>query len=556
MRHLPFIVALALLLFSCQKKEAVDLIIKNGTIYTMNDEQPTAEVIAVKGNTIVFAGAASEANKYEGEELNLNGRTLVPGLHEGHAHIMGVGYNLLNVDLMKAQSYAEIIDMVKERAAQTPKGEWIVGRGWHQDKWIDQPERTFRNLPTHYDLSAAIPDHPVYLKHASGHMALANQMALDLAQVNGETPQPNGGEIFMELNNPTGILNETAQMIVSDVIPKETKESNTTALNLALQACLENGITAFHQAGSDSVAINLFKEFGEKGNLTTRLHVMLSGRDTLQLKRYFAQGPEIGLYDNFLNVRSVKLYGDGALGSRGAWLIEEYTDAPGEFGHEVTPIEIIEAVTKEAYAAGFQVCVHAIGDRANREALDVFERTFQAGLQEDPRFRIEHAQHIHPDDLPRFAEMGVIPAMQAIHMSSDRPWAIDRLGKERIDNGAYMWQTLLQSGAKIVNGTDAPVEPINPIANFYASVTRKTLKGTPEGGYEPAEKMTREQALRSVTLDAAYGAFMEDIVGSIEVGKRADFTVLDQDLLTIEEDKILDTQVVMTIVDGKVVFEK
>jgi len=414
----------------------------------------------------------------------------------------------------------------------------------------------FKNLPTHHDLSAAVPDHPVYLKHASGHMALANAKAMELAGISAKTAQPAGGEIFMELGAPTGIFNETAQELVNQIIPAQTKETDTQALNLAFEECLRNGITTFHQAGSDANEVQLFKDFGAAGNLKLRLYVMLSGSDSTLLKTYFEKGVDVGLFNNRLTIRAVKLYGDGALGSRGAWLLESYSDAADTHGHEVTPFEEIDAVTQKAYAAGFQVCVHAIGDRANREVLDLYERTFEKKLQDDPRFRIEHAQHIDPADIPRFGEMGVIPAMQAIHMSSDRPWAIDRLGKKRIEEGAYMWQQLLQTGARIVNGSDAPVEPINPIASYYASVSRKTLKGTPENGYEPAQRMTRDQALRSYTLDAAYGAFMEKSSGSIEVGKAADFTVFDKDLLTIPEHEILSTTVQMTIIDGKVVYRK
>mgnify|MGYP002786872805 CR=1 FL=1 len=547
---------LALLAFSCTEKIPVDLIIKNGTIYTMNDDAPIAELVAVKDGKIVFVGKAADAANYTGEVLDLQGKTLTPGWHEGHAHIMGIGYNQLNIDLMETQSYAEIIEMVKQRAANTPKGEWIVGRGWHQDKWTNQPERMFKNLPTHHDLSAAVPDHPVYLKHASGHMALANAKAMEMAGISGKTTQPNGGEIFMELGSPTGIFNETAQYLVNSIIPAQTKETDTQALNLAFEKCLRNGITTFHQAGSDATEVALFKDFGAAENLKLRLYVMLSGSDSALLKTYFEKGIEVGLFNNRLTIRSVKLYGDGALGSRGAWLLESYSDAPDTHGHEVTPFEEIDAITQEAYSAGFQVCVHAIGDRANREVLDLYERTFTKKLQADPRFRVEHAQHIDPADIPRFGAMGVIPAMQAIHMASDRPWAIDRLGKKRIEEGAYMWQQLLQTGARIVNGSDAPVEPINPIASFYASVARKTLNGTPENGYEPAQCMTREQALRSYTLDAAYGAFMETFSGSIEVGKVADFTVFDKDLLTIPEKEILSTTVQMTIIDGKVVYKK
>ncbi|WP_370086552.1 amidohydrolase [Ekhidna sp.] len=555
---------LSLILLSCQPEEpeiAADKIIFNAIIYTLDDNQPTVEAIAIKADTFLYVGSREGANAFKGsvtEELDLQGKTVVPGLIEGHAHIMGVGYNLVNLDLMETKSYQEVVDMVVERAKSTPEGTWILGRGWHQDKWTEQPELT-NGFPTHDLLSEAVPNHPVYLKHASGHAALANAKAMEIAGVNADTPQPDGGEIFKRLDNqPTGIFNETAQGIIGKAIPKETRESDSQALRLALQECFKNGITGFHTAGEDQERIDLFKSFAEKNELKLRLYVMLTGRDEKLLDDYFSNGIEHNLYNGQLSVRSVKLYVDGALGSRGAWLLEEYSDAPGVHGHNTMPMDEMEEITARAYKAGFQVCSHAIGDRANREVLDVYERTFKLypeSAPKEPRFRIEHAQHFHPEDIPRFAELGVIPAMQAIHMSSDRPWAIDRLGKERIEWGAYMWQDLLQSGTRIVNGTDAPVEPINPFASFYASVSRRTLKGTPEGGYEPNQKMTREQALRSYTLDAAYGAFQEDMKGSIEVGKWADLTILDRDIMTIPEDDILNTQVAMTVIGGEVVYE-
>lgn len=541
---------------------AADMVITNGTVYTMDDANPVAQAVAIKADTFLYVGDLEGVEAFIGEEtqtIDLSGKTLIPGLVEGHAHIMGVGYNLLNVDLRAAESYQEVIDMVADRASKTPEGTWITGRGWHQDKWIEKPELT-NGFPTHDALSEAVPNHPVYLKHASGHAALANQKAMEVAGINGSSPQPDGGEIFMTLDNqPTGIFNETAQGLISKSIPKNTVESDREALKLALEECFKNGITGFHQAGSGLDHINLYKEFAKNDALKLRLYVMLSGRDQELLDQYFANGIEEDLFNNQLTVRSVKLYADGALGSRGAWLLEEYSDAPGVHGHNVMPMEDIESITADAYKAGFQVCIHAIGDRANREVLDIYERTFRLypeNAPKEPRFRIEHAQHFHPDDIPRFAEMGVVPSMQAIHMSSDRPWAIERLGVQRIEWGAYMWQTLLQSGARIVNGTDAPVEPISPLASIYASVSRRTLRGNPDGGYEPAEKMTREQALRSYTLDAAYAAFREDRKGSIEVGKWADLTVLSKDIMTIPEDEILNTEVSMTVIGGEIVYEK
>jgi len=560
--------SLVILLISCQTQEqaeertTADKVFINATVYTMNDVMPEAEVVAVKADTFLFVGTKKGAERFIDEDtevIDLEGKVILPGLTEGHAHIMGIGYNLLNVDLREAKSYQEVVDKVKERAASTPKGTWIVGRGWHQDKWMEQPEM-INGFPTHDLLSESTPDHPVYLKHASGHAALANQKAMEVAGIDGSSDQPDGGEIFKTVTGqPTGIFNETAQELIADIIPGATKESDEQALKLALEECFKHGITGFHQAGSGRDHIDLYKEFAARNELKLRLYVMLNGRDDDLLDEYFKKGIEEDLFNNQLTVRSVKLYADGALGSRGAWLLEEYSDAPGVQGHNVMPMDAIKGITERGYKAGFQVCVHAIGDRANREVLDIYEETFKLYPEDapsEPRFRIEHAQHFHPNDIPRFAELGVIPAMQAIHMSSDRPWAIHRLGIKRIRWGAYMWQTLLQSGARIVNGTDAPVEPVTPLASFYASVSRKTLKGTPEGGYEPSEKMTREQALRSYTLDAAYAAFREDRKGSIEVGKWADLTVLDRDIMVIPAKDILGAKVEMTVIGGEVVYER
>jgi hypothetical protein len=328
-------------------------------------------------------------------------------------------------------------------------------------------------------------------------------------------------------------------------------------LELAIKACWRNGITSFHDAGTTRENIELYREFKANNQLGVRLYVMLTGFDRELVHEWFRKGIEVDP-DHLLTIRSVKLNCDGALGSRGAWLLEPYTDRPDFYGMATLPMDTVLSTSRQGLAAGFQVCSHAIGDRANQEILNRYETAFKENPSKakDHRFRIEHAQHLHPNDIPRFAQLGVIPAMQAIHMSSDRPWAIERLGEKRIKEGAYMWQSLLKSGAKIVNGTDAPVEPLNPIPSFYASVTRQTLAGTPEGGYEPEEKMTREQALRSYTLDAAYGAFEDGIKGSIEKGKLADLVVFDRDIMRVPDVEIQKATVVMTIVGGKLVFEK
>lgn len=539
-----------------------DQIYFNGKIYTMNDNRPTVEAVAVSGDSILSVGSKEDTMKLKGDKtklFDLNGKTMIPGLIEGHAHLYHLGFNLLEVDLTGAKSYDEAIERVAEKAKNTPKGEWILANGWHHDKWDTQPT-LINGFPTNKLLSAAVPDHPVILIHASGHIIIINQKAMDIAGINSKTPQPDGGEIIIDINGePTGILNETASDLVFKYVPETTKEDVQEAVTLALEECFKNGITGFHDAGSGGYMINLFEEMASQNLIKLRLYVMLRGTQPELLKVYFKKGVQLNLYNNQLTIRSIKLMADGALGSRGAWLLEDYTDAPGEHGHNVTPLEDIDKIVKNAYKNGFQVGIHAIGDRATREVLNIYESTFKiksTNSSKNARFRIEHAQHFDPEDILRVADLDVILAMQAIHMSSDRPWAIDRLGEKRIKEGAYLWQTLLKSGAKIVNGTDAPVEPLNPMAGFYASVSRKTLKGMPEGGYEPLQKMTRNQALRSYTLDAAYAAFQENDKGSIEVGKWADFTILDRNIMKIPENEILDTKVSMTIIGGEIVFDE
>ncbi|MGR3180068.1 MAG: amidohydrolase, partial [Candidatus Anammoxibacter sp.] len=507
-------------------------------------------------------GSSAEALAMIGEqttELDLEGRTMTPGLIESHGHFMGQGNMKLNLDFMTIANFDEMVEMVAEAVGNTAPGEWITGRGWHQDKWTLETSPMVNGFPVHEKLSAVSPDNPVYLRHASGHGGFANAKAMEIAGVTRDTEDPDGGEIIKDANgNPTGMFVERAQGLISRNIPDSTPETDRRALELAVQDNLENGITSFQDMGSGQETIDLFKEFMADGKLGVRLWVMLSGGNEELLKRWYESGPEIGLGDNFLTIRAIKLASDGALGSRGAWLLEDYTDRPGHAGFSTTPMEYVNTVAHDALKYGFQLGVHAIGDRANREVLDQFEDAFKANptAAADARFRIEHAQHISEEDIPRFGELGVIAAMQGIHMASDRPWAIDRLGIDRIVEGAYVWQKLLQTGAKVINGTDVPVEPVDPIASFYASVTRMTLAGMPEGGYEPSQKMTREQALRSYTLDAAFGAFEEDIKGSIEVGKLADFTVFSQDIMTVPDNEILNTKVDYTIVDGKIMFER
>ena len=568
MKYVFLVIFVSLVAICCtEKRTEADLIIRGGKIYTVNKQQPTVDAVAIVAGKIVYAGDAKGIENFEGKNtrvIDLQGKTMTPGFIEGHGHFMGLGYNEMNLDLMNVKSYEEMVDKVRDAVAKAQPGQWILGRGWHQDKWTKKPEKMVKGFQTHELLSAVSPNNPVFLKHASGHAGFANAKAMQMAGVNqlskekvdGEVME--GGEIIRDpLGNPTGIFNERAQSLISSKIPEETDEMNRQALKLAMQACLKNGITSFHDAGASRESIELFHKFKQEGKLQTRLYVMITGFDPKLVYENFCKGPEIDP-EGTLTIRSIKLNCDGALGSRGAWLLEPYTDRPDFSGMATLSMDTVLKISREGLKHGFQVCSHAIGDRANREILDRYEVAFKENSVKasNARYRIEHAQHISPVDIPRFGQLGVIPAMQAVHLSSDRPWAIERLGEKRIKEGAYMWQSLLKTGAKIVNGTDVPVEPINPIASFFASVTRQTLLGEPTGGYEPAEKLTREQALKSYTLDAAYGAFEENIKGSIEVGKLADFTIFSQDIMSIPDNQILATQVEMTILGGKVLFEK
>lgn len=557
------------MLFSCQsinETEIADSIYYNGTIYTVDKDNAVVEAVGIKDGIIIYTGNYEIAQSFVGDStqtIDLEGNMMTPGFIESHGHLMGLGHNELNLNLMGIKNYDEMVELVAKAVENAEPGEWILGRGWHQSKWDKNPDVMVKGFQTHDRLSAVSPNNPVFLRHASGHAGFANAKAMEIAGVNqlaieGNIPEIEGGEVITdEQGNPTGIFSERAAGLIYKYIPEEDEERNNTALSLAIIACQRNGITSFHDASASQVTIDRYQQFKEAGNLGVRLYVMIAGPNRELTKEWLKQGPMIDSVDHLLTVRSIKLNCDGALGNRGAWLLEEYSDMPGEFGLETLPMEYVLEVSRAGLKNGFQVCSHAIGDRANREILDQYETAFNENQTiTDHRFRIEHAQHLHPDDIPRFGQLNVIAAMQAVHMSSDRPWAIDRLGEKRIKEGAYMWQSLLKTGAKVINGTDVPVEPINPLASFFASVTRQTLAGTPEGGYEADERMTREQALRSYTIDAAFGEFEEQVKGSIEVGKFADFTVFSEDIMKVEPAKILKAEVEMTVLGGDIVYTR
>ena len=555
------ILPLILLLIGCETEKA-DMIIHNGTIYTMNDLMPTTESVAIRNGKIIALGKYRDLDDLitpKTKIINLNGAMMTPGLIEGHGHFYGLGLAKMQLDLSTAESYAELVSMVADAIDRSTPGEWILGRGWHQSKWSDNADSFIKGFQTHDSLSKISPNNPVWLKHASGHAGFANQKAMDIAGVSSETEFGFGGEIIKDLSgNPTGVFNERAQGLISKHVDTNLgKDSDLRAIELAVKTCLENGITSFHDAGTGNKTITTLRSAIDKKLLKVRVYAMLTSRDTSLLNQWYKKGPEIGSGNDFLTIRSIKLNADGALGSRGAWLIDEYTDRPGHFGMATQSMDYVYKVAKNGIQNGFQVNSHAIGDRANREILDQYEKVFNEfpKLSKDHRWRIEHAQHIDPKDIPRFGSLKVIASIQGIHMSSDRPWAINRLGQKRIVESAYVWRDLINHGAILINGSDVPVEPIDPIASFYASTTRKTLKGLPSSGYEPEQKMTRIEAMKSYTINAAYGAFEEKLKGSIEIGKYADFAVFSQNLITIPDDKILETKILYTIVNGKIEYQ-
>lgn len=536
-------------------QEKADLVLRGGKIVTMNPQQPRAEAIAIIGRRIVRVGSDREIEPMIGpgtRVIELKGRLVVPGFIESHGHLLGLGQSRLILDLRGARSAEEVAQRVARRVREIKPGEWILGRGWDQNEWEK------KDFPTHEVLDRAAPENPVYLTRVDGHAAWVNRRALEQAGLTRATADPPGGRILRDAQgDPTGVLVDRAMNLVAQHIPPRSREENRRALLLAIEECLRSGITSFHDAGASREAIELYKELLQEGRLTLRLYVMISGRDEALLREYLQRGPEIGLGENHLTIRAIKLVADGALGSRGAALLEPYADEPGNSGLLILSEDEIYRIARAALAAGFQVNTHAIGDRANRVVLNAYERALREfPSRPDHRFRIEHAQVLDEADIPRFARLGVIASMQAIHATSDMPWVPARLGEARTREGAYVWRKLLRSGARIANGSDAPVEPVNPLLGFYAAITRQDERGNPPGGWYPDERMTREEALRSFTLDAAYAAFEEHLKGSLQPGKLADLVVLSRDIMTIPPQEILRTEVDLTILDGRIVYER
>lgn len=548
---------------------AADLIVHNGRIVTMDDARPEAQALAAKAGRIVALGTDAEILANHAADtttiVDLRGRLAIPGFIEGHGHFAGLGESKMNLDLAGVPSWEAVIAMVADAVRRAKPGEWIVGRGWHQEKWTSTPPGAVEGFPIHDALSAASPDNPVWLTHASGHAGFANARAMADSGISADTPDPDGGEILRDRSGlPTGLFRQNAQRLIQvrdaagALSPRAQFERMDRAIDLAVQACLEHGVTTFQDAGSTFPVIDRLAERARAGTLGVRLWVMI--RTDIELieehaERYRSMR-RIG--DDRLTVGGIKFAIDGALGSRGAWLLEPYSDSPDRTGFITTPMATLERAAAVAMRTGLQLCIHAIGDRGNREALDLFERAFRRASPDarsgtGRRWRIEHAQHLDPDDIPRFARLGVVASMQAVHCTSDGPWVASRLGTERAGRGAYMWRALLDSGAVVSNGSDVPVESIDPIAGLAAAVTRRLPDGTQ---FFPAQRMTRMEALRSYTRSAAHAAFEEDIKGTLMPGMLADIAVLSEDFFDVPDEAIDRLRVDLTIVGGRIAWQR
>ena len=534
-----------------------DLVLLDGKVVTVDDNVPDGEAIAMKGDTILAVGSNREIRAYVGSEtevIDLDGLLAIPGIIESHAHFTGIGNSKMQLDLMDVSNWEEIVSMVETVVGDASTGELIRGRGWHQEKWDHTPEQNVDGVPTHDALSAVSPDNPVVLTHASGHAAFANAKAMEMAGITRRTRAPSGGEIVLDANGePIGMFRETAQGLLRGAAEGAERPDPRRLIELANEEVISKGITTLHDAGTGIGTINLFKEMIDAGEIDVRLWVMVSGSNE-ELAANLPEYRTIGYGNDHLTVRAIKRLLDGALGPHGAWLIDPYEDLPSSTGLNTSSVESVEETARLAALHDFQIGVHAIGDRANQELIDIYERTFAANPDKtDWRWRNEHTQHLRPEDVVRMGELGIVAAMQGIHCTSDAIYVLERLGERRAEEGAYVWQKLMAQGVVISNGTDAPVERVDPIASYYATVSRKLADGSV---FFPDQRMSREEALASYTINGAYAGFEEDIKGSLTPGKLADVTVLSQDIMTIPEDDIPSTEVVYTIIGGKVVYER
>jgi len=548
---------LGLLAADTEVQTAADIVFKNGNIYTVNARQPKVEAVAVKADRIVLVGSNREAQRYVRQStrvVDLQGKTVVPGMTDAHQHLPGVGFREMMLNLEGVTSLEDFLTRVKARVDQARPGEWVTGRGWIETFWKPPV------FPTRADLDKVAPNNPVVLTRADGHASVVNSAALRIAAVDKNTPSPFGGEISKDkqTGEPNGMLLDAAQGLVRRHVPATTPADAERAIELGVKRNVELGWTQIQDAGGGYQEIDLYKKLYGEGKIKLRIYKAVHGPGP-SAARLLAEGPTIGGFDNRFTLRTIKVVSDGALGSRGAALLAPYSDAPDTSGFLTVKQEELGPMLQMALKQGIQVETHAIGDRANRFTLDQYEKAFKAVTREqrkiaEPRWRIEHAQIVNPSDIPRFAKLGVIPSMQPSHAIGDLHFAPSRVGIPRLA-GAYVWQTFIKSGVAIAGGSDAPVERGEPMIEFYAAVARKDQKGFSGEGWHPEEAATREQALKMFTIWPAFAAFEEKLRGSIEVGKLADFTILSADIMKIPETEILKTRCVMTVIGGEIVFE-
>src|SRR5215467_13280096 len=536
---------------SSSRSSSADLLLINAHVVTMNDKQPSAQAIAIHGERIVWVGNSVEGKKLfaTARTMDLHGATILPGLIDAHGHLINLGESLTRLNLKEIPTEKEIVERVKQRAASAAPGEWIVGWGWDEGKWAS-------NYPTNQALSAATPNNPVFLVGLHTFAAWANRRALEIAGVNKDAKDPENGKIVRDekTGEPTGILLNHAPELVSRHIPSMTLAQAKHAMQLAAHECVRNGLTSVHEAKVTPLIVQAFHELVREGRMPLRVYAMLDGADKNLVEEWLKRGPEIDSHHQ-LTIRSFKLFADGALGSRGAALMEPYSDAPDTKGVITTPAAEVYGLARSSLQKGFQVCTHAIGDAANRMVLDSYDQALhEVPEARDPRFRVEHAQVLAPEDIPRFAKLGVIPSMQPTHCTSDKAWAEKRLGPERV-RGAYAWRSLLQTGVHLPLSSDFPGETLNPFYGIYAAITRQDPQGNPPGGWYPEQKLTLDEALKGYTIEAAYAEFEEKDKGSIEAGKLADLTVISEDITKLPAKEILSIRVLRTIIGGKVVFE-
>jgi len=561
-----FLCAITLLsVWGCQSDEMADLVIYNANIYAVDTTYQEATTIAIKDGLILKIGSESDIEKLSDENterINADGKFVMPGFIEGHGHYSGLGYSLINLNFLQSKSWEDIVDAVAKRATEVKPGQWIIGRGWHQEKWDSIPKQNMYNYPFHYTLSDVSPDNPVLLYHASGHSVYANKKAMDLAGITKETSNPVGGEIVRNSDGDAiGVFEERAMGVFKNKYQEYLASLDKgqldsiwySAIQLAEKECISKGITSFQDAGSSFEELDKYEKLAIDGNMKVRLWAM-ARHPANELEGKVGNYKKINVGNRFYTCNAIKSEVDGALGAFGAWLLEPYSDKPGFKGQNTTDIYDVKKIADIAIANDMQFCVHAIGDRANRVVLDIYEGVLgQHPDKKDIRWRIEHAQHLSPDDIPRFAKNKIIASMQGIHCTSDAPFVVKRLGTDRSRLGAYAWRSLLDNGVIVANGTDAPVEDVDPLKSFYASVTRRRE----DSGlvFFSEQKMTREEAIYSYTLGNAFAAFEDGYKGSLRAGKVADLVILSNDLVKCTDDEILKTKVLYTITDGKVRFK-